>query len=517
MAPVVEPQDEVLAFLGDGRAFGSTLQPERIDTHAASVFLVGDRAWKLKRAVRFDYLDFSTSDRRRSALEAELRLNRRTAPTLYRAVHPVTRDSLGCLAIDGAGEAIDWLLEMRRFDAEGLFEHMAAAGQLDAPILTHLADRLVAFHSGADEAVHPTGAASFRRIVEGNRASMAVFPETLDQDRAGHLAERLFAAVDEAAALLDARACAGRVRHGHGDLHLANIALVDGEPTLFDCLEFSTELATIDVLYDLAFLLMDLWQRGLRTAANIVFNRYLDLSPADETGVALMPLFLSTRAAIRAHVIAAEDARLHDPAARAEATRFLDLALDLLTPVPPRLLAIGGLSGTGKSTLARRFGGGIGRAPGARVIRSDVLRKRLAGVAPEVRLAAEHYSAETNAQVYTALGASAATALGAGQAVIADAVFARLEEREAIAAIAGEMDVPFTGLWLEAPLPDRLDRLSARAADASDADAAVALRQAQMDVGDLSGWHRLAATGAPQDAEVAIDLLSGTPIGPTPL
>lgn len=493
--PAPEPQQEVLAFLSDGSAFGETVPPERIDTHAASIFLVGDKAWKLKRAVRFDYLDFSTADLRRSALDAELRLNCRTAPTLYRGIHAITRDRNGRLAIDGTGKPVDWLLEMRRFPSDGLFDHLARAGRLDTHLLMRLTARLVAFHAGAKEATQLAGAVSFRRIIEGNRVSMAAFPSLLDQDLVQHLATRLFEAIDEEAPLLDERARTGRVRHGHGDLHLANIALVDGEPTLFDCLEFSADLATIDVLYDLAFLLMDLWQRGMHTEANVVFNRYLDLSPADETGVRLMPLFLSTRAMIRAHVVAAESQRTCDSGAEAEAARFLELALDLLASARTRLVAIGGLSGTGKSSLARELGGMIGRAPGARVIRSDILRKRLAGTAPEVRLPAEYYSDEMSGQIYAMLMRDAAAALAVGQSVIADAVFARPEEREAIATTAREADVSFTGFWLEMPFADRVERLLARGVDASDADVPVAARQELFAVGDLQDWHRLSASG----------------------
>ncbi|SDD86887.1 hypothetical protein SAMN05444678_1288 [Sphingomonas sp. YR710] len=486
-----DPQADVVAFLQRSDTFGAL--PKRVDTHAASVFLAGDRAWKLKRAINFGYLDFSTPDKRRDTLEAELRLNRRTAPDLYRALHRITRAD-GRLSIDGAGETIDWLLEMRRFPDDALLADKADHGQLDQQLLTRLADRIRSFHAAVDAISSATGAASFRHIVEGNIASMATFPEILDPGQAACLCRRQLQLIDERASLLDARAHAGRIRHVHGDLHLANIALIDGEPTLFDCLEFSVELATIDVLYDLAFLLMDLWHRNLRTEANIVFNRYLDLSPADESGIALMPLFLSVRATIRAHVLAAQSMRTNGERTIAQKARsYLDLALALLTPVPARLVAIGGLSGTGKSSVARRLAGDIGRPPGARIVRSDVLRKRLAGVPPETRLPKDGYSAAAALHVYAAANQAASAMLAYGQAAIIDAVFARRDQRDRIEAVARQAGVAFDGLWLEAAGGTRIARIERREADASDADATVAKAQSRIEIGDLGNWQTINA------------------------
>jgi len=491
-----DDQTDVIALLDEGRAFGRE-RPTRIDTHCASVFLVGDRAWKLKRAVQFDYLDFSTPDRRRAALEAELRLNRRTAPDVYRTLHPITREAGNRLAIGGAGEVVDWLLEMRRFPDDALLSQMADRGQLDEGLLMRLADRISAFHAAAQVDRAQAGAASFRRVVEGNIADMLVFPRILEPDQTKRLGASLLDMTDRMAPLLDARAQEGRVRHAHGDLHLANIALIDGEPTLFDCLEFSADLATIDVLYDLAFLLMDLWHRNLRTEANIVFNRYLDLSPADESGIGLLPLFLSVRATIRAHVLAAQSVRAGENKALAERARsYGELARRLLVPVPPRLVAIGGLSGTGKSSLARLLGGAIGRVPGARIFRNDVLRKRLAGRSPEEKLPRGSYSVQAAARVYEETSNMAATALALGQSVMVDGVFAQSVERERIEAVGQKSGVTFDGLWLEAALPARLGRVGTRGADASDADVSVAQAQSRLEIGALDPWHKIRADGS---------------------
>lgn len=485
-------QSDTVAFLERSDTLGTS--PRRIDTHCASIFLAGDRAWKLKRAVRFDYLDFSTPALRRKALEAELVLNRRTAPSLYLALHNIAREADGGLRIDGKGEVIDWLLEMRRFPDNALLEQKAAQGQLDESLLIRLADRIHTFHADAETCTKPEGAARIRDVVEGAITNIEAFPDILESNLAKRVAEQLRRQTDEMAPLLDERALGGRVRHVHGDLHLANIALIDGEPMLFDCLEFSVELATIDVLYDLAYLLMDLWCRNLRTEANILFNRYLDLSPLDEGGIALMPLFLSLRAAIRAHVLAARSRRGDgDRAYTRSARSYLDLSLRLLQPMPTRLLAIGGLSGTGKSSLARLLGGYIGRAPGARVLRSDVLRKRLAQLPPETRLPREEYTPQAAARVYVTLNRMAGTTLALGYGVIADAVFAQPIERKKIATVGCQLGVPFAGLWLNLPDKCRIARIDARGSDASDANATVARSQSLLDIGDTGDWQHLPA------------------------
>lgn len=486
-----EDQAEVTAFLESGNAFGSSEPCKRIDTHAASVFLTGDRAWKLKRAVRYPYLDFTTPELRRATLGAELRLNRRTAPDLYLAVHPIMRGAAG-LAIDGEGEVVDWVLEMRRFPDGALLDELARQGTLDPSLMLALADRVSAFHSDAEQVVRPDGAARFGKVLEGNARSFRPFAALFGTDRIEALLHAHRQACERHAPLLDARGRKGRIRHVHGDLHLANIALVEGMPTPFDCLEFDAELATTDTLYDLAFLLMDLWHRNLRTAANLVFNRYVDLT-ADEEGVPLLPLFLSVRAAIRAHVLAATSEWTHGEQAAGQAHEFFDLAERLMRPVPARLVAIGGLSGSGKSAVAREVGGAIGAAPGARILRSDVLRKRLAGVPPEEKLPASLYTPLANRTVYDLLGDCAARHLSHGTCVIVDAVAAHADERAMMAKAAARAHAPFTGIWLEAPEDVRLTRVCARTADASDADAAVVVAQSGYKSTPPGEWHRVAA------------------------
>lgn len=494
-------QSAVLAYFASGQPFGGAGVDRRIDTHAASVFLSGERAWKLKRAVRYAYLDFSTPEKRKAALEAELRLNRRTAPDLYLAVHPITRSG-DELCIGGTGEIVDWVLEMKRFADGALLDELAARGPIDPSILLRLADQVYRFHDGVVPTNESHGADRFLDIIDGNATSLGVHADLFGGDRISRLVEDQRRACARHAALLDARGRKGRIRHVHGDLHLANIALIEGEPVPFDCLEFSDELSAIDVLYDLAFLLMDLWHRGLRAGANLVFNRYVDLS-ADEEGVRLLPLFLSVRATIRAHVVATTAARGGSAATPKQATDFLAFAERLISPRSAGLVAIGGLSGTGKSVLARALGGDCGAPPGARILRSDVLRKRLAGVSSERRLLPALYTPRANRTVYELLGALTSRHLASGTFVIADAVFADDGERGMIAHCAVHARVPFFGLWLEAPEPIRLSRVGRRTADASDADANVVRAQSSYRTGPLGEWHRLRADRLP--AAVASD------------
>ncbi|HWU01793.1 MAG TPA: AAA family ATPase [Novosphingobium sp.] len=525
MPQALADQSETIALLERELAVGGqgeSGKPLRIDTHGAILLLGRERVLKLKRAVDLGYLDFSTPARRLAACQAEVRLNRRTAPEMYVGLRAVLRGGDGALRLgpivgpDSAGgqsaDALDHVVEMRRFPAEGLLSEVAARGELTPGLVRDLADGIARFHAGAAISGDAQGAARMRAVIEGNARSLAALPEGVwPKGAAQALTSASLEECARIADVLDARARGGWVRHCHGDLHLANICLWHGRPTLFDCLEFNAQLATTDVLYDLAFLLMDLWHHGHQAQASQLLNRYADMGEGADTGLAALPLFLSVRAAIRAHV-GASAALLATGAARAEglekARALLASAQAFLARPGVRLVAVGGLSGSGKSTLAGALAPHLGVAPGARWLRSDVIRKRLAGIAPEQRLPADSYTPEASAQVYAALVERCGAVLAAGWPVVADAVFARPDERAAIADAA--QGVRFDGLWLDAGGDVLTARVGARRGDASDADAAVVRHQQAYAIGDLGAWRRIDASGTPvQVLDAALPLLAG--------
>jgi len=494
-----DSQKEVLAFLADPAAHGGQ-KVQRIDTHAASVFLAGDRALKVKRAVRFPFLDYSTLERRKHACEAELAVNAPFAPEIYRGVVPITREAGGEFAVGGSGAPVEWAVEMRRFDEKRTLDHLAA--EIDEALADALGRSVAAAHAKAPAVEADAWIAALGSYIGEHVEAFRHYPDIFPAAEIDALARASRAAYTRLVPLLRERGRHGFVRHIHGDLHLGNIVLIDGTPVLFDAIEFSDIIASGDVFYDLAFLLMDLLERGLAPAANGVLNRYLAETRRleDLNALATLPFFLSMRAAIRAEVTAARIERAQAgerPAIGRAARAYFVFALQAIVPVAPKFVAIGGLSGTGKTQLARALAPFIEPMPGAVILRSDVERKALFGAAETEKLPADAYRGEITVRVYATLADKARRILAAGHSVIADAVFAQPQERAAIAEVAKSTHVPLQGLFLTADLATRLGRVGARARDASDADEIVTRAQGRYDLGSLD-WTPIDASGTPQ-------------------
>jgi aminoglycoside phosphotransferase family enzyme/predicted kinase len=459
-----------------------------LETHISAVFVGDDTVWKLRKAVKLPFLDFTPlAERRRTALR-ELELNAPAAPGLYRDVVPVLRRADGTLTLEGAGaldgsgpgEPVDWVLRMARVPEADFLGAVVARGGLTPALLDALGDAVAAYHQHLGPAAGD-GAESQRRLTRRNlrSAQMSGLPAAdIEQWLAGMQAQ-----LDARADWLLARSEAGFFRRAHGDLHLGNLCLWQGWPVPFDALEFDEDLGTTDIGYDLAFLLMDLERRVDRAAANRVLCRYLART-GDYGLVAGLPLFLAQRAIVRAFVASGLGNT-------AEARAYMDMALAYLRPVPPVVLAVGGLQGTGKSTLARALAPDLGPAPGAVVLRSDELRKRRHGVAPEDRLPQAAYTGAASRAVFAELNRVVAELAGAGHAVVADAMFLNPVDRSDVRAAAAP--APFLGVWLEAPLAVLEARIAARREDASDATVAVLRRAAGGDPGAID-WLRVEAT-----------------------
>lgn len=476
-------QGELVKAFSEGRVAGVPAPVERIDTHLSHVFLSQDRAFKLKRAVQLPFVDFSSSQARRAACEAEVMLQP-MARALYLGALPIIKEGQGDFRIGGEGEAVDWVVCMRRFEQDQQFDRLASRGALTRQMVEEVVDILARAHGAAPATQSAGHAAHYRKVIDGLHRTEADGAAKLGvQPGSTFLFERLKQGHGRAVRLIEARRARGKVRRGHGDLHLRNICMFEARPMPFDALEFDEALATTDVLYDLAFLLMDLRRIGLGEHANAAMNRYWDVSHEEESALALLPFFMSLRATVRLAVAV-------EMGALGEAQTYRKLGLELLEPSQARLIAIGGLSGTGKSAIAQALAPLLPGPAGARLLRSDVIRKTALGVGLAEKADEAHYAPQRRADVYLDLADKAAQGVQAGATVIADATFGPCAARKAIVAAAA--GAPFSAYWLTAPTRVRLERVARRQGDASDAGIAVAAGQSEpSDLG--AEWRRLDA------------------------
>ncbi|MCK8516834.1 AAA family ATPase [Methylonatrum kenyense] len=451
---------------------------DRIETHISSLLLANGLVFKLKKPLDLGFLDFTGLDRRRIACEDELRLNRRLAPSIYQAVVRLT-GQLEAPQLDGTGKVLDYAVRMSRFSQQQRLDRVLPRGELAPEHLEQLAETIAAFHNEAASAELPDWLADPEPLIEPLLANLQQL-EGLGAKVPESVTSYLLGTIPALRQRLRRRLAAGLVREGHGDLHLENIALIDDRAVAFDCIEFDARLRWMDVMADIAFLLMDLDDRGASPLATRFLNRYLDVS-GDHAGVTDLRLFQCYRALIRAkiHTINLNDQSR--PAAQRQASvarrdRYLELAERYCQPQAPQLITTCGLSASGKSTAALALAEEIG----AIRLRSDVERKRLFGLDALARtdspVAGALYGQDAGRATYTALAAKAGQLLAAGWSVIVDAACLKRTERDRFRQLAASHGCPWRLLYCDAPQQTLRQRLQLRAAkgrDPSEADAAV--------------------------------------------
>lgn len=497
MPPLTATEDTASAALREHAALVAALcnpaaWPHPVDTvqvletHISTVLLAGPHACKLKKPVSLGFADFSTPALRRHYCGEELRINRRTAPDVYLGLCEVAgpREHPRMLPVGVAEGApgIEVALCMRRFDQGALLDHLARAGRLEAGHMDRLAAGLVRFHAQAAAAPADTPFGSAALVQRWTQASLVALRRHLHEgaERARlHAVETaLQAEFERRAAAIGLRRLHGRVRECHGDLHLGNLVLVDGEPLPFDAIEFNDELRWIDVVSDVAFVFMDLLAHGLPRLAWRLLGRWLQGS-GDDGGLALLRYYAAYRALVRAQVAAIREQQGGNGAHHAGLAGRLQLAQQLLEPAAPVVVAMSGLSGSGKSVVAQSLAEQLGGV----CVRSDVERKRLFGLPATARVpAAEIYGAAAGRRTYERLHQVVRSCIDARVPVVVDAASLRRHERHAMRELAESLDVRFHLVVCDAPLPLLRRRVAERAAqgtDASDADAAVLEQQLQ--------------------------------------
>ncbi len=491
MVVATDGSSQLIAALRDpARHVHPVTRVDVLETHASWVILTGRHAYKIKKPLDLGFLDFSTLDARHRYCEAELRLNRRFAPALYEEVVRIT-GTAACPVLGGDGPAIEYAVRMREFPQQALASRLLVDGTLTVSHIEALAARIAAFHACAPIAAFgsPYGTAeSVITPVRDNFVQLArLLPDDADQARIAAVRGWSEQEFHEHHAVFDARPAGGSVRECHGDLHLGNIVMLDGQLTPFDCIEFDPALRWIDVMSEIAFLIMDLMDRGRADFGACFLNAYLEAraTPCGYSGLAVLRFYRVYRALVRAKVQALRAAQ--SGIADAEHTRlvaasrgYIDLALRCTQDARPALVVMHGLSGSGKSTIAQS----LTQSVPAICVRSDVERKRLVGLPMLARshsaVASGIYTADLTARTYHRLLDLARLCLNAGHTVIVDATFLKRWQRDLFRREARARGVPFVIIDVTAPQHVLRTRVAARlAADAgaSEADLAVLAQQ----------------------------------------
>lgn len=476
----------LLAALQDPRLYPHPVSEFRlIETHISWVLLTGNYAYKIKRPVDLGFLDFSTLEKRRFYCEEELRLNRRLAPDLYLDVVPIT-GSVEKPQLAGTGPVIDYAVKMRQFPPAAQFDALLERNALTASHVEALADAVAAFHAAAPRAAAASAFGTAQTVIapmlENFRQIRPLLTDADDIARLERIRDWTDRAAERMGAVLAERRDHGFIRECHGDLHLGNVAWIDGKPLIFDCIEFNPALRWIDVISETAFTVMDLISRAHLELAVRFLNRYLEQT-GDYAGLALLPLYAVYRALVRCKVecIRASQMPSHDqPDSTPRHRAYMQLAERLMTTRPTPLIITHGLSGSGKTTVSTA----LCERLGAIRVRSDVERKRLHAMAALERqsggLNTGIYTAEASSRTYAHLKSLAEHGLDAGFPVVVDAAFLKRDQRERFAALAAQRQIPFVIVDCQSPrdvLEARLLGRAKAATDASDAGLEVLAHQ----------------------------------------
>ena len=480
-----------------------------IETHGATVLLGQKYAIKVKKPVLFDHMDYSSPARRRKFCELELERNQRTAKDLYIGVFPIYTDKDGAISLSGTRNAAEYALKMHRFGQGQRLDEISAQRLLDPKLCLSLAEDIADLHHKAEIIANDDRIPNFEHIIHQNFQQFYNFcPDILNRNDVDDFLAQLISVKRQLEPLIKKQILDKQVRIGHGDLHLQNICLFKGRPRIFDAIEYQDYFTVSDILYDLAFLLMDLIDKDQRQAANLILNEYVAdmgwlLAPERFAALKLLPFYLCLRAGIRCHVAANRSRQCTDEAERADfaqkAQYLFKSASDYLIPTTPTLYAIGGFSGSGKSTLARQFAADISPAPGAVILRTDVIRRHLVGADKYSPMPQSAYTPSISDQVYTRMRELTSIITKAGISVILDAVFDRMVDRDRIDDMAARLSIPFQGIWLDVSRNKMMERISGRTNDASDATAEILQAQLNRSNGIETTWLRLPADGSPNE------------------
>lgn len=498
---ILESQTDIIAALSDPTTYGTDIDHVDVcQSHISILFLAGDKAYKLKRAVLYSEADFSTPEKRRLSCVREMKRSTIYAPGLITDVKPIRRLKNGRIVIGGKnGTEIDTVLEMRRIPRENLLNNLLPSPTFDRFEAMDLAESLAELHNRAQVFKTKWGTDTVKKIILENESILSCFcPDLFTKEAINTLTRQTLSMLGQTAALIRYRQKTGHVRKCHGDLLLSNIAHHENRFWFFSPIEYNETQSCIDTLYDLADLMMDLEAKGLRRLTNILFNHYMAYTN-DIDGFPLLPLYQSIRAAGRAAVCAKRSTLLKGADKKAvikEARRYFHLATCFITEFHPVLIACGGLSGSGKSRVARDLGGMLSPAPGAVILRDDVVKKQIVGLLPHQPLDDQYNTPAFEEVVYDVLRQEARTALGTGSCVIIDALFYNPTERQAVENLAKELNLPFVGFWMDAPLAVRAERVEKRLRNPSDVHSSEELqKQLHLETGRIS-WHKIMTDGA---------------------